>query len=162
MTGETLIDLTLQRGHPARPLRDVWIPAGSAAAFRILGLCVAESCVVNVTATNADGVAMTMEAERDGDGWLAVFPESHFLHHGAVEHGVHVTVSNAGRTFTAAAGGLVIEAVDSSAAAGDPAAHLVTKEDITSIFDSLELADTATQKEVRQMLQDIIERLRAI
>lgn len=162
MTGETLVDLSLQRGYPARPLKDVWIPAGSAAAFRLLGLRVSETSVVNVTAVNADGVAMTAEAERDGDGWLAVFPEAHFLHHGVVEHGLQVTVTGGGRTFMAAAGGLVVEAVDGSASAGDPVAHLVTKDELAALFDDLELADTATQREVRTMLQEVIAKLKAI
>lgn len=33
---------------------------------------------------------------------------------------------------------------------------MITKDEMDALFDDLDLADTATQKEVRTMLQDII------
>ncbi len=162
MNGETLIDLTLQRGNPARPLTDVWIPAGSAAAFRIRGMDEGSAASVSVSAVNADGEAMAVGVERDGGDLLAVFPASHFASYGAVANGLRISVARDGMEFLVAVGSLMIENVDGTAQAGDPSANLVTKDQLVALFDGLELADTATQKEVRIALQEVISKFKGL
>jgi len=162
MNGETLIDLTLQDGHPSRPIKDTHIPAGSAAAFRLRGLRVDDETEVSVVAFNADGVPMVAAAEPDGADFVATFPESHFAAYGSVTNGLHVNLTRDGATFIAAAGNLVVEAVDGSAIPGDPTAHLITKEELASLFDAIELADVATQKEVRVALQTVLAKLKGL
>ena len=162
MNGETIIDLTLQNGHPSRPLKDTWIRAGAAVTFRIVGLYVDGETDVTIVAFNADGVPRTISTARDGADFLATFPASHFAAYGSVSNGLRVMLVRDSEPFIAAAGNLVIEQVDASAIPGDPAAHLVTKEELSGLFDTMELADAATQKEVRVMLQQILSKLKGL
>lgn len=162
MNGETVIDLTLQRGNPARPLTDVWIPAGSAAAFRIRGIDADSAASVSVSAVNADGTALTVDVERDGCDLIAVFPAIHFARYGAVENGLRISITRDGMEFLVAVGSLMIENVDGTAQAGDPSANVVTKDQLVALFDGLELADTATQKEVRTALQQVISKFKGL
>lgn len=162
MNGETVIDLTLQRGNPARPLTDVWIPAGSAAAFRIRGIDADSAASVSVSAVNADGRALTVDVERDGCDLLAVFPAIHFARYGAVKNGLRISITRDGMEFLVAVGSLMIENVDGTAQAGDPSANVVTKDQLVALFDGLELADTATQKEVRTALQQVISKFKGL
>lgn len=162
MNPEIIIDLTLQNGHPSRPLVDVHVPCGSAAAFRLRGLKADPSAVVGVTAFNADGVPLAIEAVRDGDGWKAVFPETHFAAYGFTENGFRVTLTADGATYTAAYGNLVIDKVDAGSTPGDPTAHFLTKEELAALFDAISVADTATQKEVRIALQAVLEKLKGV
>ncbi len=162
MNGETVIDLTLQRGNPARPLTDVWIPAGSAAAFRIRGIDADSAASVSVSAVNADGMALTVDVERDGCDLIAVFPAIHFARYGAVENGLRISITRDGMEFLVAVGSLMIENVDGTAQAGDPSANVVTKDQLVALFDGLELADTATQKEVRTALQQVISKFKGL
>ena len=161
-TAEVLIDLTLQRGHPSRPLVDTWLPAGSATAFRLRGLFVDSETSVYVLAVNADGIPLSMEASRDGGDWVADFPASHFEHYGFVENGLSVNLVREGGTYSAAHGNLVVEKVDASAQPGAPMDRLVTKEELAELFANIEVADAATQKEVRVALQHIISLLKGI
>ena len=162
MNGETLIDLYLQDGNPARPIPDVHIPAGSAAAFRLRGLVVDDETTVTVQATNADGTMLTAEAERDGEDFLATFPAANFAAYGVVENGFRVVLVRDGSTFQAAVGNLYIDAQTANAVPGDPEGHAITREELAKLFDDLELADAATQKEVRVALQEIIQKLKGI
>lgn len=162
MNGETIIDLRLQDGYPSRPLKDTQIPAGSAAAFRLRGLRIDDETDVSVVAFNADGVPMAAAAEPDGADFLVTFPESHFAAYGSVTNGLRVNLTRGGETYITAYGNLVIEPVDASAVPGDPTAHLITKEELAALFDAIELADVATQQEVRVALQTVLTKLKGL
>ena len=161
-TAEVLIDLTLQRGHPSWPLVDTWVPAESAATFRLKGLAVDTEADVQVMVVNADGVPLTISASQDGGDWIAEFPVSHFTRYGFVENGFRVDIVRDGVSHSAAHGNLMVEKVDASAQPGAPAEHLITKEELAELFAHIEVADVATQKEVRVALQHIIALLKGI
>ena len=162
MNGETVIDMSLQCGRPSRPIPDVRLPACSAAAIRLRNLYVDGETSVSVAIFNADGVLLTIAAERDGADWIATFPASHFSAYGAVSNGIRISLVRDSDTFIAAHGNLVIEDVDGSAVPADPSAHLVTRDELAALFDQIAVADSATQKEVRTALQEIIAKMKGL
>ena len=79
-----------------------------------------------------------------------------------MENGLRISITRDGMEFLIAVGSLMIENVDGTAQAGDPSANVVTKDQLVALFDGLELADTATQKEVRTALQQVISKFKGL
>lgn len=161
-TSETVIDLTLQAGKPFRPLVDIHVLAGSAVRFRLTGISLPADASVSIIATNADDVPHTVAATRDGSDFVAIIPASAFEHYGVVENGFKVAVADSVTTSTIGYGNLYIDKVDASAQPGEPTEHYLTKDELGELFERIDLADEATQREIRTTLQLILEKLKGL
>lgn len=72
-----------------------------------------------------------------------------------VADGIRIRVTAcAAEAYSADSDGQTIEVTDGAAA--------ITKDELAALFDGLDLADTATQREVRAMLQEIIAKLKGL
>lgn len=127
MTAAT-IDLTHVIGHVNRPLVDIWLLSGSAAAISIIGVPRSFAGIaitgVALQLTNADGTTQTLTAHVVGDLWCVIFPASHFASYGIIEGGVRVHALGADESgnavdLTLATGNLCIRQDDPTARPGE-------------------------------------------